>query len=164
MDSSTLILPKSEDSPILFDERRFEVVDGVLRERKMGAETSYVAAILLGRILDFVLERRLGWCFTTDGGYQCFPDRPKLVRFPDVSFVRHGRLPEERPPKGHMRLAPDLAVEVVSPNDLYYEIEQKIEDYLSVGVPLVWVVNPEVRTVHVYRPDGSVTRLRRDQR
>lgn len=163
MDSTALMPPETEEFPILFDDRRFEVVDGILRERKMGAETSSIAALLLAKAVDFVLSRRLGWVFTTDGGYQCFPDRPKLVRFPDVSFVRTGRLPDDRPPKGHMRLTPDLAVEIVSPNDLYYEVEQKVDDYLSVKVPLIWVVNPECRTAHVYRPDGSVQRLRQDQ-
>ena len=55
---------------------------------------------------------------------------------------------------------PDLAVEVVSPNDSADELEEKLDDYQKAGVPLVWVVNPSSHTVMVYRGDGSVSRLR----
>ena len=95
-----------------------------------------------------------------DAGYRCFPHRPRLVRKPDVSYIRPGRLPNERIPRGDIPLAPDLAIEVVSPNDLYNEVDVKVSEYLDVGVALVWVVNPEARTAIVYRSDGSARRLR----
>jgi Uma2 family endonuclease len=84
------------------------------------------------------------------------------IRKPDVSFFRFGRLPGERIPKGNITLAPNLAAEVVSPNDLYYEEEEKINEYFDAGVNLVGIVNPDTRTVHVYRPDGSAVRLTED--
>jgi Uma2 family endonuclease len=77
-----------------------------------------------------------------------------------VSFIRHGRLPGERIPRGDILITPDLAVEVVSPNDLYNEVDVKVSEYLDVGVSLVWVVNPEARTACVYRPGGTARRLR----
>jgi Uma2 family endonuclease len=95
-----------------------------------------------------------------DNGYQCFPHRPGLVRRPDVSFVRYGRLPGEVLPKGWIKIPPDLAVEVVSPNDGADELDEELEDYQDVGVPLIWVIYPQSRTVTVYRDDGSVSRLR----
>ena len=57
-------------------------------------------------------------------------------------------------------IAPNLAVEVVSPNDLVYEIDEKVEEYLEAGVELVWVVNPVTRTVRVHRADRPGVTLR----
>ena len=94
--------------------------------------------------------------------YQCFPHDPKMVRKPDVSFIRAGRLPGDVLPSGFVRIAPDLAVEVVSPNDLAPELDEKLEDYQKAGVRLVWVIYPESRTVSVYRGDGSASRLHQD--
>lgn len=104
----------------------------------------------------------LGWVLDAEGSYQCFPDDRRKVRKPDVSFIRRGRLPEERLPDGHITLAPDLAVEVISPNDTAYEVDTKVQEYLNAGVPLVWVINPHVRTIHIYRADGTVERLPED--
>jgi Uma2 family endonuclease len=97
-----------------------------------------------------------------DSGYQCFPHDPGLVRKPDVSFVRRGRFPGDVLPKGWATIPPDLAVEVVSPNDRAYELDEKLGDYRKVDVPLVWVIYPESRTVMVYRRDGSVSLLLED--
>lgn len=137
-----------------------ELIDGELREKQVGGESSYVNNEFGRAIGAFVREHSLGWVFDSECGYQCFPTHPRTVRKPDVSFVRRGRFPNERLPRGHVRIPPDLAVEVVSPGDTWYEVEEKVAEYLAVEVPLVWVVNPDCRTVHVYRPDGTVTRLR----
>jgi Uma2 family endonuclease len=82
------------------------------------------------------------------------------VRKPDVSFIRVGRLPGEKAPEGHTRIPPDLAVEVVSPKDLAYEVTDHVEDYLKADVRLVWVIDLHVRTVLIYRLDGSISGLR----
>jgi len=62
--------------------------------------------------------------------------------------------------EGHVRLAPDLVVEVISPNDLAYEIDEKVDEYETAGVKLIWVVNPETKAVRVHRADGAVMVLR----
>ena len=67
-----------------------------------------------------------------------------MVRKPDVSFIRAGCLPGDVLPSGILRIAPDLAVEVVSPNDLAPELDEKLEDYQKAGVCLVWVVIPSL--------------------
>ena len=85
-----------------------------------------------------------------------------MVRKPDASFVKTGRFPGDVLPKGWAKSPPDLVVEVVSPNDLVYKLEEKLNDYRKVGVPLIWVINPESRTVTVYRRDGSISRLQDD--
>jgi Uma2 family endonuclease len=93
-----------------------------------------------------------------EDGYQCFPHDPSVVRKPDVSFIRCGRLPGEVLPMGWGEIPPDLAVEVVSSNDSAGELEEKLDDYQKAGVPLLWVVNLKSRTVMVYGADGSVSR------
>lgn len=138
---------------------RYELVDGQLVERSMGAQASRIATILLSLLEQHATTRNLGWAFTSDCGYQIFPERPSRVRFPDGSFIRRGRLPDDKPPPGHVRINPDLLFEVVSPNDGACEVEEKIDEYLRVGVPLIWVIFPGTRRVMVYRAAGPISRL-----
>ncbi len=137
------------------DAIRFELVDGHLVERNMGMESSKVAGQILGLIWLFLRSSRLGHLFGPDAGYQCFVDDPRKVRKPDVSFVAAGRLPGDRAPTGYCLIAPDLAIEVISPSDVFYDVEEKIAEYLNAGVKRVWVVNPQRRTVSIHRPPGS---------
>jgi Uma2 family endonuclease len=133
----------------------YELVDGIPVDMHMGAESSYIGGILYCRIQMFLFSNPLGWAFPPDTSYQCLPDRPNVVRKPDASFVRRGRFPNEQLPLGHIRLAPDLAVEVVSPNDLYYEVEEKVAEYRRAGILLMWIVSPPTRNVLIRRGDGT---------
>ena len=102
-----------------------------------------------------------GWLFAGELGYRCFPWKPSKVRRADISFIRYERYSwEQLTADGFVTIPPDLAVEVVSPNDYFYELEEKVEEYLRAGVRLVWVVNPEMCTVQVYRADGTTGRFR----
>jgi Uma2 family endonuclease len=148
-----------EDLLTMPDGHRFELVNGKLVERNMGAESSQVATTLISLIHQHVRANRLGKVFAQDCGYQCYSDDPKKVRFPDGSFLARGRLPDERTPLGHIRISPDLAVEVISPNDTAEEVETKRREYLRAGVRLVWIVYPENRTVHVSRQAGPPAEL-----
>jgi Uma2 family endonuclease len=134
----------------------YELVDGVLVELNTDMSSSYVAMRLGHLLSSFLGNPPRGWLMGADCGYQCFPHRPKLVRKPDVSFIRLGRFPEELAPAGYIRFPPDLAVEVLSPNDLSYDTDVKVSEYLGVGVPLVWVINPDQRRVLVYRAGGPI--------
>jgi Uma2 family endonuclease len=145
----------AEDLLTLPDGDRYELVDGKLVELHMGMESSYIGGRLYRLLAVFCENPFLGWVLPADTSFQLLPDRPNLVRKPDVSFIRLGRIPGETPFKGHVRLAPDLAVEVVSPNDLYYEVEEKLAEYRAAGVALVWIVIPPTRTVLIRRLDGS---------
>ncbi len=142
------------------EEKDFELVDGELVERNMGAMSSWIGGQIARRLGDFAESNDLGWVWPADNGYQCFPDHPKRIRKPDASFVRYGRLPGNQLPNGYLQIAPDLVVEVISPNDLAVEVDGKVIDYLNAGVPLIWVVNPDSRVVHIHRADGSVARLK----
>lgn len=73
------------------------------------------------------------------------------IRVPDVSFVAAGRLAGERPPEGFPDLAPDLAVEVLSPDDRSRDVLDKVGEYLQAGVRLVWVIDPKRRAAATYR-------------
>ncbi len=140
------------------DGHRFELVDGHLVERNMGAESSWVAQQINRRLGNYA-EVHQGLVMGPDCGYQIFPDDSNRVRFPDGSFIQSGRLPHDQPPRGHVQIVPDLVIEVISPNDLAWEVEAKVAEYLRAGVLLIWVFYPDTRTVWVYRLDGDATRL-----
>ncbi len=151
-----------EDLLAMPDGKSYELVHGQLVEREMGIKSSWVAGRLLVRLGRYCEEHGIGWALPADSGYQCFPHEPGLVRRPDVSFVRYGRFPAGVLPEGWAKIPPDLAVEVVSPGDTAYELDEKLEDYQKAGVPLVWVINPNSRKVRVHRGDGSISDLRED--
>ena len=81
---------------------------------------------------------------------------PDTVRAPDIAFVRRERLPSSVP-VGFPELAPDLVVEVLSPDDRPGETLAKVGDWLEAGARLVWVIDPQGRNARVYRADGSQT-------
>ena len=160
---STVVATKTQYTPedllTMPDGKSYELVHGQLVERKMGIESSWVAGRLHSRLDRFCEDHGIGWALVPDSGYQCFPDDPGMVRKPDVSFVLFGRFPGGALPKGWAKIPPDLVVEVVSPNETAYELEDKLADYQHVGVPLIWVINPNARTVRVHRGDGTVSYL-----
>lgn len=88
---------------------------------------------------------------------------PDTVRAPDVAFITAARFPAGRLPETYIDGAPDIAVEVISPNDPPSEIEEKVQEYLEAGARLVWVVDPSTRTVAVHSPDRSPRLLRNDE-
>jgi len=142
------------------NDKDFELVDGLLVERKLGNKSNWVATRLAQLLNNYVEQGQLGWVFTSEAGYRLDPARPNNVRKPDVSFVRFGRLPNEEPADAYDYLAPDLAVEVISPGDTVRELDEKLAEYLASGVREAWVINPDVRTAKVYRPNGSIIALR----
>jgi Uma2 family endonuclease len=114
----------------------------------------------MSRIGPFVEQHQLGLAGAELG---CVLSRsPDVVRAPDVAFVSAARLTtlqEERFFEG----APDLAVEVLSPNDKASEIQEKIREYLAAGARLVWIVDPQSQTVTAYRPSGNARFYSGDQ-
>ncbi|MFI5458410.1 MAG: Uma2 family endonuclease [Isosphaerales bacterium] len=151
-----------EDLLAMPNRKDYELVDGHLVEREMSRLSSWVGGQVYYALNAFLREQPLGWAWPADQGYACFPDAPGKVRKPDVSFIRKDRLPDALTSEGYTYIPPDLAVEVLSPNESAYDVENKVLEYLSAGVALVWVINPEARTVHIHREDGSVGWLRED--
>ena len=88
----------------------------------------------------------------TEVGIVLWRDPDRLVGA-DVAFIAASRLPLRCSPEGYWETIPDLVVEVRSKNDSVREVEQKVADYLKAGVKIVWVAEPEIRTVTIHRPD-----------
>jgi len=143
------------------DGNRYELVNGQLVERKMSTLASFTAGVIYHRLAAHCFPTQSGWLFPEGTSYQCFPAFPNQVRKADVSvFQWHRRTMDDLRTEGHCPLAPDLAVEVVSPNDEVYEVDEKVQEWLDAGVRCVWVVNPMQRTVEVHRAAGAGTILR----
>lgn len=138
---------------------RYELVRGELvRMTPVGGEHGKVALKLAARLLAHVEPRRLGEVMV-EVGYRLTTD-PDTVRAPDVSFVTADRVPPGGLPQGFIPGPPDLAAEVISPEDPASEVDAKVQEYLAHGTRLVLVVHPRTRTVTAYRPDGSARVLR----
>jgi Uma2 family endonuclease len=138
------------------DDFRYELVKGeLIRRSPTGGEHGTIAAILTVIVGHFVIERKLGLVFGAETGFKIAFD-PDTVRAPDFAFVSRERIPESGIPKGYWIGAPDLAVEVVSPGDIYGEVEDKVLEWLDAGARMVIVVNPRRRTSAAYRSRSDV--------
>lgn len=143
------------------DGGRRELVRGeVVKEPPAGFEHGGIAVHVAAVLHSFVSERGLGEVVTAETGFVLF-DEPPTVRAPDVAFVAEDRLTFD--PAGFAPLAPDLAVEIVSPSDTVSEIHFKVMDYLDAGSRLVWVVDPRHRSVTVYRSREEIRLLTGDE-
>ena len=147
-----------DDLLIMPEGERYELVNGQLVEKPMSVLSSWVGLEAGARLRNFVVEHELGYVFGSDCGYQCFPDAPAKVRKPDASFVARHKLPQGLM-DGHLRVPPDLAVEVASPNDSFRDVDEKVEEYLAAGVRSVWLINPRLRVLQVFHPNTHVLRL-----
>lgn len=131
------------------DAFRYELVDGhVLRMSPVGYEHGRVVMLLGSRLERHVRPQRLG-VVLTEVGFTLSRD-PDTVRAPDLAFIRAERL-EGLAPQGFVTGPPDLAVEVLSPEDPPAEIAHKVDEYLTCGTPLVLVIDPVARSVTVHR-------------
>ncbi len=142
------------------DAKGFELIDGQLVERHVSMESSRVN-LRVGRHLGDYADTHGGWVFESELGYRCFPAKPKQVRKADVSYISFARMPVETyEDEGFCTTCPEVAVEVLSPNDNAYEVDAKTDEWLGAGVREVWLANPEARVVRVHRADGTVTLFR----
>jgi Uma2 family endonuclease len=106
---------------------------------------------------NFVHEHDLGIVVAAETGFKLFSN-PDTVRAADAAFLSRDRAPDPPPPE-YLPLAPDLAVEVVSPGDRAGETQAKVSDWLTAGSRLVWVIDPTRKRAIVYAQDGSVDLL-----
>jgi Uma2 family endonuclease len=141
------------------DGKRYELIEGELKEKIVGTEAIFIASQIAARFNaafypahGFAAVEAMVYCF----------DRPNHGRKPDVVYVKLDRLPNRTIPRGDLKFAPDVVMEVLSPGNSGIEVEDKLDEYLVAGIPLVWIVNPDRRTIRVYRNDGT-THLFRGQ-
>ena len=137
------------------DSGTLELHDGIITEKNVGAESSEIGLNASFRLRTAAAAEGVRAAFgAADGGFQCFAGRPNLVKKPDVSVILRDRLPGGVMPKGWLTIPADLAVEVISPNDLFDEVSQKVRLYLDNGFRMVWVLDPGGRCAFVYTPDS----------
>lgn len=128
-------------------DRLYEVVDGHPEEKAMpGARHAGVCGRLAITLGMYLKANQLGELYL-DASFQIGNNE----RIPDLAFVSAIRIPPEGEPITKWPMPPDLAVEVISLNDLYEKVQAKVLEYLTAGVQQVWLVSPEHRTLTVYR-------------
>jgi Uma2 family endonuclease len=136
------------------DGTRFELVQGELVMMSPAGGRHGKCCLTIGRVIgNYVDAHSLGNLTSNDTGIVLQHD-PDTVLAPDVAFWTRERLPEV--PEGFVEVPPDLAIEVVSPNDPHARLHEKVLCYLDHGVKLVWVADPEAKTVTVYRSRQDV--------
>jgi Uma2 family endonuclease len=129
---------------------RHELVQGEMVPMSPAGPTHGKIALRLGATLwQFVQQHDLGEVYAAETGFTIL-ENPDTVRAPDVAFVARERIPPTGEPDGFWRIAPDLVVEVLFPYDKASQVQDKITDYLTAGVRLLWLVDPHSQTVTVY--------------
>ena len=142
------------------DLRRFELSEGMLIEMTPAGVQHGKYALKFGRrIGDFVEANHLGETTAAETGYVLFknPAGKDTVRAPDVGFISAARIPKNGLPDGYFPGAPDLAVEVISPNDEADDVQLRVTQFLKYGTRMVVLVYPKSQTVVVHTPMGSHT-------
>ena len=145
---------------------RLELVRGVLIVMSpAGSEHGWIAARILTQMANHVEASRLGRVYAAETGF-LIEINPDTVRAPDAAFVSHERLENAPPSASYLQVAPDLVVEVVSPNevspnevppnDTSTEVESKAEQWLEAGSRIVLVADPTNQTLRVYRSKSQI--------
>ena len=134
----------------------YEIVNGQMEEKEMaGARHGGVGGRLFIKLGNFVYDRTLGGLYGPDTMFTIGTNN----RMPDISFVSLARIPVEGEPEGKWKIAPDLAIEIISPTDYLEDATNKIRDYFAAGVRQVWQISTKYRTVTVYHAPTRVTIL-----
>jgi Uma2 family endonuclease len=141
------------------DGMRHELVRGALRTMAPpGWQHGDLTSVIDGSLGPYARRLRLGRVVTNDAGFLLTSD-PDTVRGADLAFVRRERLEALGELRGFFPGAPDLAIEVISPSDLYTEVDEKVAEWLEYGTVVVFVVNPRRRSVAVHRLGQPVSIL-----
>jgi len=159
MATSPQIVTADELMRLSSDGYRYELVRGELQMMSpTGNEHAIVTAELTIRLGAFVKEHALGAIFAAEAGFQLEHD-PDTVLAPEIAFVERQRIAATGVSPKFWQGAPDLAVEVKSPGDRAGKVAAKTQAWLAHGVRQVWLVDPQKRTVTIYRRDGGVIAL-----
>ena len=124
----------------------------------MGYKSSWVASRVFSQLDRYCELKRIGVATTAEASFQCFPHQPGNVRKPDVAVVLCDPATFV-PPDPHCEQVPALVVEVVSPNETAFKLDDKIDDFLKAGTRIVWVINPIKRRVVIHYPDLTTRQI-----
>ncbi len=139
--------------------KRLELIEGVVVEMAPAGLKHGSIALRLGRLIgNYVDAHQLGYTTAAETGYILGKnaDGRDTVRAPDVGFIAADKLQADLP-DGFAPVAPDLAVEVVSPGDSASDIHERVSDYLHYGTRVIWVVYPKTKSVVVHTPTNAQT-------
>ncbi len=161
MTTETRLMTAEELWQLPEDHLRHELVEGVITTMApSGGGHGKLAVRLSSRLTTYVEAHKLGEVFVETG---CIIRRnPDVVLSPDVAFISYERLPGGVLPEGFIDGTPDLVAEIISPNDLYTEVAEKVAQWLTAGTRMVLVINPRRRTVIVHRATSTSTPLTED--
>ncbi|MBV9880786.1 MAG: Uma2 family endonuclease [Gemmatirosa sp.] len=140
-----------------------ELVRGEIRVMSpAGGRHGRIGPRLTALLWQHVEQHGLGVVFADSAGFRLtIPgDTEESVRSPDAAVVLAHRMPPDDETIGFMPLAPDLAVEIISPSARAAELQEKLADYLAAGTLAIWALDPARWTVAVYRPDAPARYLR----
>lgn len=130
-----------------------ELVRGEVVEKMPPSKEHGTVALKIGSLLLTWAERDQRGQVGVESGFILALD-PDSIRGPDVYYVSAERAQSNNKSSAFWTIAPDLAVEIISPTDLEYDLREKVRDFLTAGTPLVWVVFPSTREVIVHTADG----------
>jgi Uma2 family endonuclease len=141
------------------DGTRRELIFGELREMTPACgEHGEIAMRFPARLAVYIEDNSLGVANAAETGF-ILGRNPDTVRAPDFAFIRQERIEAIAREGGYIQGAPDLAIELISPNDAYTEVESKVEDWLRAGCRMVVLVNPRSRSLKVYRGRNDMSQL-----
>lgn len=157
MSATVGLMAADELLKLQHDGFRYELVKGELRKMSpAGHEHGRVAVRFTWRLAQHVEENGLGIVYAAETGF-LIASNPDTVRAPDVAFVSQARAGQSGETGGYWPGAPDLAVEVVSPGDTFAAVEEKALDWLAAGTLTVLALNPQKRSVTVYRSVSEIS-------
>jgi Uma2 family endonuclease len=128
------------------DDYDFEPFNGRKEVKMAGGMHGRTIMRLGARLQIFVANNGLGDIYSPDTTFMIGTEE----RLPDLAFLSRERIPADGVPYGKWTIAPDLAIEVISPNDVWEKVNDKIHDYFAAGVKQVWLVALKHREVHIY--------------
>ncbi len=153
--------PLAAEDNVIDREKQIEFVDGEEEIKNMsGAKAGGIASRLLIKIGIYLENNKIGRAYGADTMFTIGEDG----RMPDVAFVSNKKIPKKGEPFTKWDFAPDLAIEVISPNDVYDKIFDKLNDYFEAGVQQVWLVEPRFERIRIYKsPEESTTLQKQDE-
>ncbi|NOT59740.1 MAG: Uma2 family endonuclease [Acidobacteria bacterium] len=142
------------------DDLDYEIVNGHKEVKMAGASHGRIGGKVLSKIEVYLEQNAVGGVYLSNTTFLI----GKNERMPDVSFVSAARFPPEGEPATKWEIAPDLAVEIISPNDIWDRVNQKVEEYFAAGVQQVWLVSLPLERVIIYdSPTQTVTLTTNDE-
>ncbi len=135
------------------DDLDYEIVDGEKVVKMCGARHGEICARVTAEVGIYLTQHCIGRIYSGNTTFKIGSNE----RMPDMSFVSAARIPAEGSPSGKWEIAPDLAIEVISPNDVWEKVNEKVREYFAAGVQQVWLVSQLQQQVMIY---DSPTQIR----